>query len=44
MSGDIIIAACIGATIGFIFGLPWGVAISQTSLEEIEEEKERSEL
>lgn len=43
MIGDLIIAGFIGMTVGFVFGIPWGIAISQTSLEEIEEEREKDD-
>lgn len=46
MLGDLIIAAFIGIAFGVLIGVPWGVAIchSTLELEEIEKEKERSEL
>ena len=39
--GDLIIAAFIGIAVGVLFGVPWGVAICHSTLEEIEREKER---
>lgn len=42
--GDLIIAACIGAAFGVLIGVPWGVAICHSTLEDIEEEKERTGL
>lgn len=41
MIGDIIIAACIGIAVGVLLGVPWGVAICHSTLEDIEREKER---
>lgn len=42
--GDLIIAAFIGGAVGVIIGIPWGVAICHSTLEDIEEEKERTGL
>lgn len=39
MLGDLIIAACIGIAVG----VPWGVAICHSTIEEMELEKEREE-
>lgn len=39
--GDLIIAAFIGIAVGVLLGVPWGVAICHSTLEEIEREKER---
>ena len=41
MLGDLIIAAAIGISVGVLLGVPWGVAICHSTLEEIEREKER---
>ena len=38
MLGDLIIAACIGIAVGVLLGVPWGVAICHTTLEEVEKE------
>lgn len=43
MLGDLIIAACIGVAVGVLLGVPWGVAICHTTLEEIEEEREKDD-
>lgn len=43
MLGDLIIAACIGIAFGVLLGVPWGVAICHTTLEEIEKEREADE-
>ena len=43
MLGDLIIAACIGIAIGVLIGVPWGVAICHSTIEEMELEKEREE-
>ena len=43
MIGDLIIAAFIGITVGVLLGVPWGVAICHTTLEEIEKERENDE-
>jgi hypothetical protein len=42
MLGDLIIAACIGIAIGVLLGVPWGVAICHSTLEEIEKERENN--
>ena len=46
MLGDLIISAFIGVAVGVLLGVPWGVAICHSTLEDIEreKEKERSEL
>jgi len=46
MIGDLIIAGFIGIAVGVLLGVPWGVAICHSTLEDIEreKEKERSEL
>lgn len=43
MIGDLIIAAFIGIAVGVLLGVPWGVAICRTTLEEIEEEREKDD-
>lgn len=40
MIGDLIIAAAIGISVGVLLGVPWGVAICHTTLEDIEKERE----
>ena len=40
MLGDIIIAAFIGIAVGVLLGVPWGVAICHSTLEDIERERE----
>jgi hypothetical protein len=40
MLGDLIIAACIGIAFGVLIGVPWGVAICHSTLEEIEKERD----
>lgn len=39
MLGDLIIAAAIGISVGVLLGVPWGVAICHSTLEEIESEE-----
>lgn len=43
MIGDIIIAACIGITAGVLIGVPWGVTICHSTLEDIEKERENDD-
>lgn len=40
MIGNLIIAACIGVAVGVLLGVPWGVAICHSTLEDIEKERE----
>ena len=43
MLGDLIIAAFIGIAVGVLLGVPWGVAICHTTLEEIDKERENDD-
>lgn len=43
MIGDLIISAFIGISVGVLLGVPWGVAICHSTLEEMELAKEREE-
>lgn len=44
MLGDLIIAAFIGIAVGVLLGVPWGVAICHSTIEEMELEKECEEI
>lgn len=43
MLGNLIIAAYIGIAFGVLLGVPWGVAICHTTLEEIDKERDNDD-